>query len=146
LRAFDLADRYLLLTTLDTPSLKNLKVTLGTLAALGMPRNKWNVIVNRATAKSGISLSDVQKAIGMEISATIPDSELVPIAINQGKTVVELQPNHPVSRAMKRIGEGITGGPLMQPQKKASKKAKEAKAEKPAKKGGLFSRNKKDSE
>ena len=146
LRAFDLADRYLLLTTLDTPSLKNLKVTLGTLAALGMPRNKWHVIVNRATAKSGITLSDVQTAIGMEISATIPDSDLVPIAINQGKTVVELQPNHPVSKAVQRIGEAISGGRLMQSPKKKAKAAKKVKPAKPAKKSGLFSRNKKEAE
>lgn len=137
LRAFDLADRFLLLTTLDTPSLKNLKVTLGTLAALGMPRNKWHVIVNRATAKSGINLSDVQTAIGMEISATIPDSELVPVAINQGKTVVELQPTHAVSKAIKRIGEDITGGRLMVPVKPAKNKPVKAKR-------GLFGRSKKN--
>lgn len=135
LRAFDLADRFLLLTTLDTPSLKNLKVTLGTLAALGMPRNKWHIVVNRATAKSGISLSDVQTAIGMEISATIPDSEFVPIAINQGHTVVELQPGHAVAKAFKRIGEDITGGRLMMPQKKSKSK--------PETKRGFFGRSKK---
>jgi pilus assembly protein CpaE len=135
LRAFDLADRFLLLTTLDTPSLKNLKVTLGTLAALGMPRNKWHIVVNRATAKSGISLSDVQTAIGMEISATIPDSEFVPIAINQGHTVVELQPGHAVAKAFKRIGEDITGGRLMMPPKKTKAKSE--------KKRGFFGRSKK---
>jgi len=135
LRAFDLADRFLLLTTLDTPSLKNLKVTLGTLAALGMPRNKWHIVVNRATAKSGISLSDVQTAIGMEISATIPDSEFVPIAINQGHTVVELQPGHAVAKAFKRIGEDITGGRLMMPPKKSKSK--------PETKRGFFGRSKK---
>lgn len=110
LRAFDLADSYLLLTTLDTPSLKNLKVTLGTLQALGMPRNKWNVVINRSTAKAGISVADVQKAIGMEIVATIPSSEIVPISTNQGKTVIESNAKHPVSIAIRNLAAQLTGG------------------------------------
>ena len=43
LRCFDLADVYVLLTTLDMPALKNLKVTLDTLDNLGFPRSKWQV-------------------------------------------------------------------------------------------------------
>ena len=37
LKCFDLADVYVLLTTLDMPALKNLKVTLDTLDNLGLP-------------------------------------------------------------------------------------------------------------
>lgn len=107
LKAFDLADDYLLLSTLDLPSLKNLKVTLGTLDALGMPRSKWRVVVNRSTTNAGLQLSDVQTAIGMDISATIPASDIVPIMINQGRTVVRGQPKHPVAKAMVDIAEMV---------------------------------------
>lgn len=110
LRAFDMADYYLLLTTLDTPSIKNLKVTLGTLQALGMPRNKWRIVVNRSTAKAGLNVRDVSGAIGMDISATIPTSDAIPIAINQGKTLVSLQPRHAVSRAIYDLAELVGGG------------------------------------
>jgi pilus assembly protein CpaE len=109
LRAFDLADQYLLLTTLDTPSLKNLKVTLGTLQALGMPRSKWKVIVNRSTAKAGVTLTDVRNSIGLDIFAAIPASDAVPIATNKGKTVVELNPKHPVTLAIRGIVADLTG-------------------------------------
>ena len=109
LRAFDMADQYLLLTTLDTPSLKNLKVTLGTLQALGMPRAKWKVIINRSTAKAGVTVEDVKNTIGLDIYATIPTSDAVPIATNQGKTVVESQPKHPVTVAINQIAADITG-------------------------------------
>ncbi|MEN9990273.1 MAG: hypothetical protein RL508_1252, partial [Actinomycetota bacterium] len=111
LRAFDLADNYLLLTTLDTPSLKNLKVTLGTLQALGMPRSKWNVVINRSTAKSGISVADVQKAIGIEIVAQIPSSDVVPISTNQGKTVLEANAKHAVSHAIRGLAGSLYGVP-----------------------------------
>lgn len=109
LRAFDLADQYLLLTTLDTPSLKNLKVTLGTLQALGMPRNKWKVVVNRSTAKAGVTVLDVQNATGFEVAAAIPASDAVPIATNRGKTVVESNPKHKVTAAIRSIAADFTG-------------------------------------
>lgn len=109
LRAFDLADQYLLLTTLDTPSLKNLKVTLGTLQALGMPRNKWKVVVNRSTAKAGVTVLDVQNATGFEVAAAIPASDAVPIATNRGKTVVEANPKHKVTAAIRSIAADFTG-------------------------------------
>ena len=107
LKAFDLADEYLLVSTLDVPSLKNLKVTLGTLDALGMPRSKWNVIVNRSTAKTGLSTQDVQDAIGLPIWATIPASQIVPMMINQGRTVVSGKPRHKVGKAMFNIARLI---------------------------------------
>jgi len=119
LRAFDLADDYLLLTTLDTPSLKNLKVTLGTLHALGMPKSKWHVVVNRSTAQAGLTLSDVQAAIGMEISATVPANQIVPTSINQGRTVVSLYPKHAVTKSVLAIAE-MLAGPLTLPKKKRS--------------------------
>ncbi len=107
LKAFDLADEYLLVSTLDMPSLKNLKVTLGTLDALGMPRAKWNIVVNRSNAKTGLSIQDVQDAIGMNISATIPAHQIVPTMINQGRTVVSAKPRHAVSKAMFNIARMV---------------------------------------
>lgn len=111
LKAFDLADDYILLSTLDLPSLKNLKVTLGTLDALGMPRSKWRIVVNRSTTNAGLQLSDVQTAIGLPIDATIPASDIVPIMINQGRTVVKGQPKHPVAKAMMEIAEMVADKP-----------------------------------
>lgn len=127
LRAFDMADAYVLLTTLDTPSLKNLKVTLGTLQALGMPKNKWNVVVNRSTAKAGLNLNDVQEAIGMAISATIPSSDIVPISVNQGKTVVDLEPKHPVAKAMMDLAT-LVGGAVLAKRQSVFGRAKHRKA------------------
>jgi pilus assembly protein CpaE len=107
LKAFDLADEYLLVTTLDIPSLKNLKVSLGTLDALGMPRSKWNIIINRSTAKTGLSAQDVHDAIGLPIWATIPASQIVPTMINQGRTVVSGKPKHKVAKAMLQIAHQV---------------------------------------
>jgi len=107
LKTFDMADDYLLLSTLDLPSLKNLKVTLGTLDALGMPRSKWHIVVNRSTSNAGLMLADVEAAIGLQISATIPASDMVPIMINQGRTVVSGNPKHSVAKAMMTLARRV---------------------------------------
>ena len=107
LRAFDLADQYLLLTTLDTPSLKNLKVTLDTLTELGLPTSKWKVVVNRSTARAGVSIADVEKATGQPVYAAIPASDVVPNTTNRGQTVVSAQPRHRVAKAIRAIAADI---------------------------------------
>jgi len=107
LRAFDLADQYLLLTTLDTPSLKNLKVTLDTLTELGLPTSKWKVVVNRSTARAGVSIADVEKATGQPVYAAIPASDVVPNTTNRGQTVVSAQPRHRVAKAIRTIAADI---------------------------------------
>ena len=105
LRAFDLADEYVLITTLDMPSLKSLKITLDTLEVLGYPRSHWNVVLNRSDSRVGLTPDDVERAIGMPVPTRIPSSISVPSSINQGVTLVESAPRHPVSRAISGLAE-----------------------------------------
>lgn len=105
LKSFDMADTYLLLTTLDMPALKNLKVTLDTLDNLGFPRSKWQVVLNRGGSRVGLSAADVERTVGVPISVEIPSSVEVPLRLNEGVTVVEANPKHPVARAFFEIAE-----------------------------------------
>jgi pilus assembly protein CpaE len=109
LKAFDQADEYLLMTTMEVPSVKNLKVTLETLQAIGMPQSKVNVIVNRSTAKVGMSIADVQKTVGIPIRAAIPESNIIPNLLNQGKTAVGENQRHAVSRAFISVAKFLQG-------------------------------------
>lgn len=127
LRCFELADAYELITTLDVPSLKNLKVAIDTLDALGYPRSKWNVVLNRSNARVGLGLKDVEDLLGVEVKAEVPSSGAVPAALNAGKTMWESEPEHPVSLAIGNLAKTITG----------------EKIEKVAKKRGWFSKGKK---
>jgi pilus assembly protein CpaE len=127
LRCFELADIYELVTTLDVPSLKNLKVAIDTLDALGYPRSKWNVVLNRSNARVGLGIKDVEDLLGVEVKAEVPSSGAVPAALNAGKTMWETQPDHPVSLAIANLARTVTG----------------EKIEKAAKKRGWFSKGKK---
>lgn len=107
LRAFDLADAYVLITTLDMPALKSLKVTLDTLDALGYPRARWTMVLNRSDSRVGLTAEDVERAIGMRVPTRIPSSSAVPASINEGVTLVDSSPRHPVSRAIRRLAEEL---------------------------------------
>lgn len=109
LKAFDQSDEYLLMTTMEVPSVKNLKVTLETLKAIGMPEAKINVVVNRSTAKVGMSIADVQRSVGTPIRAAIPESNLIPNLLNQGKTAVGENQRHPVSKAFISVAKFLEG-------------------------------------
>lgn len=107
LTAFDASDHLALLTTLDVPALKNLKLALETLDLLGYARDRWHVVLNRADAKVGLSVADVQKTLNVPIAAQLPSSRAVPSAINRGVPIVHDSPNHPVSVAVRRLGEQL---------------------------------------
>jgi pilus assembly protein CpaE len=105
LAAFDASEVLALIATLDVPALKNLKLTLETLDLLNYSRDKWRVILNRADAKVGLALHDVEATLNSRITAQIPSSRHVPASINRGVPIVLDDANHPVSQAIKQLAE-----------------------------------------
>jgi pilus assembly protein CpaE len=107
LKCFDLADVYILLTTLDMPALKNLKVSLDTLDNLGFPRTKWQVVLNRGGSRVGLTAGDIERTVGVPISVEVPSSVEVPLRLNEGITVVEANPRHVVARAFMELADKV---------------------------------------
>lgn len=105
LKCFDLADSYVLLTTLDMLALKNFKITLDTLDALGYPRTRWQVVLNRFDSHVGLSVEDMERTIGLPITTKLPSSKDVPASLNRGVTLVGENPKHPFSRAVLALAE-----------------------------------------
>lgn len=105
LAAFDRSDIIALLATLDIPALKNLKITLETLDLLNYPRDRWRIVLNRSDSKVGLSITEVEKTLGMPIAAAIPSSRDVPASINRGVPIYIDDPRHPVSQALRAFAE-----------------------------------------
>ena len=109
LHAFDEADEMLLVTTLDVPTLKNVKIAVETLDLLNFPASKRNLVLNRADDKVGLSADKVQNTLGMQIMCSIPTSPQVASATNSGEPIVATLPRHPVSQAVKNLAREVTG-------------------------------------
>jgi pilus assembly protein CpaE len=107
LQAFDETDEMLLVTTLDVPTLKNVKVAVETLDLLNFPKPRRRLILNRADDKVGLSPEKVESTLGMAISQAIPTSSQVAHATNSGEPIISAQPRHPVSQAVAKLARSI---------------------------------------
>lgn len=97
------SDAVFMITTLDIPSLKNLKIALETLKLVNFPTERLRVIMNRADSKVGLDAKEVEKTLGVPIVGYIPSSRLVPASTNRGVPIVTDQPKHPVTAAISRL-------------------------------------------
>ena len=109
LDTFDLADVHVLLTTLDIPTIKNMRVSISTMDELELPRSKRILVVNHSDLSTGVSVEDVERSLGMEVAIRIPSSSAVPMSINQGVTLIASEPRHPVSTAIDTLASLVTG-------------------------------------
>ena len=111
LEAFDIADIHVLMTTLDVPTLKNLRVSCSTLDELGLPNSKRIYVVNQSDLNTGLAVEDVERSIGSNVAVQIPSSIAVPTSVNHGLTLFGSDPKHPVSRAIQSLTDLILERP-----------------------------------
>jgi len=107
LQAFDETDEMLLVTTLDVPTLKNVKVAVETLDLLNFPKPRRHLVLNRADDKVGLTPDKVESTLGMSISQAIPTSSQVAHATNSGEPILSAQPRHPVSQAITKLARKL---------------------------------------
>lgn len=107
LQAFDETDVLLLVTTLDVPTLKNVKIAVETLDLLNFPKPRRRLVLNRADDKVGLGPDEVEGTLGMKIDAAIPTSSQVANATNSGKPITSALPKHPVSVAVTALAHSI---------------------------------------
>ena len=78
------ADRIVLVTTPELPSLKNIRRVLAATGPLLLDE-RTQIVLNRYPAKTGVSVAEVEKNLGRSVSATIPSEGIgMTDAINQG--------------------------------------------------------------
>lgn len=100
LPALDHSEVVVLVGTLDIPSLKSLKLAVGTLDLLNLSRERWRLVLNRADAKVGLSTSEFEETIGLKADISLPSSRDVLTAVNRGETIVRANRGHQVSKAL----------------------------------------------
>ena len=97
------SDTVFMLTTLDIPSLKNLKIALETLRIVNFAMDRVRVVMNRADSKVGLDAGEVERTLGVPIVAFIPSSRHVPASTNRGVPIVTDEPKSPVAVAFNRL-------------------------------------------
>ncbi len=105
---FDLSDAICLVTPLDVVGVKHLSKALDTLLTIGLPRDRFRVVLNRADSKVGLDSGDVERVMKVEVDVMIPSSRLVPTALNKGRPVVLDEPGSDVSTAVRHLATKLT--------------------------------------
>ena len=100
---FDLSDMICLVTGLDVVGVKHLSKALDTLLTIGLPRERFRVVLNRADSKVGLDASDVERVMKIQVDAMIPSSRLVPTSLNKGRPVVLDEPGSEVSQSITHL-------------------------------------------
>jgi pilus assembly protein CpaE len=100
LSVLDIADEILLVAMLDVVAVRHMAVALHTLASMGVPRERFRVVLNRADSKVGLSPQDVERVTKIHVDALIPSSRLVPASLNQGVPLVASEPKSPIARSV----------------------------------------------
>jgi pilus assembly protein CpaE len=107
---FDLSDTVCLVTSLDVVGVKHLSKALDTLLSIGLPRDRFRVVLNRADSKVGLDASDVERVMKIKVDAMIPSSRLVPTSLNKGRPVVLDEPSSEVAMAVRHLAQKFTEG------------------------------------
>ena len=106
---FDLSDTICLVTSLDVVGVKHLSKALDTLLTIGLPRERFRVVLNRADSKVGLDSTDVERVLKIQVDAMVPSSRLVPTSLNKGRPVVIDEPGSEVATAVRQLAAKVTG-------------------------------------
>ncbi|HEX2032142.1 MAG TPA: P-loop NTPase [Actinomycetota bacterium] len=110
LAALDVSDTVCLITGLDVVSVRHLSVALDTLLSLGLPRERFLFVLNRADSKVGLDVTEVERVMELNVHARIPSSRLVPTSLNKGRPVALEAPRSPVSQSVIALARLIQNG------------------------------------
>ena len=107
--AFDRTDVLLLLTTLDLPSVKNLKLTTEMLDLLDYPKDQRLLVLNRSDSKVVLTPEETERTLRTEIRFRIPSSRDVPASVNRGSLLFSENPKHAVSTQIRALASHLMG-------------------------------------
>lgn len=110
LTALDLTDWFVVVITPDLPTLKNVRLTVDMFDLLEYPKERRLTVLNRADSEVGLSVADIEKAVGSPMSVLMPSSRDVPLSVNRGVPLAIDKPAHPVSQAIRRLADRCAGG------------------------------------
>jgi pilus assembly protein CpaE len=99
------SDDILLISGMDIPNIKNVKLGLQTLRLLNIPVSKLKLVLNRSNSKVKLDIGEVERTLQMKADALIPSDILVPQSVNKGVPAVIDAPKSGVSRSLEQLAD-----------------------------------------
>ncbi|MGY1680329.1 AAA family ATPase [Geodermatophilus sp. SYSU D01176] len=115
LAALDRATDVVMLSSMDVPGVRGLRKELDVLRELCMIPAGRHVVMNFADAKGGLSVRDVETAIGTGVDVVVPRSAAVPVSTNQGVPIVTGGRKDPAAKELRRLVARFSATPIVKP-------------------------------
>lgn len=120
LSALDLSTDIVMVCATEVPSITGLRKALAALDVVGLVTANRRFLLNRANAKTGVDIEEVERAIGHKVDVRVPSSLDMVLACNDGVPIMESQKNPDIVQAFSELvalfeepattGDAATGG------------------------------------
>jgi pilus assembly protein CpaE len=107
LAVLDQTDILIMVTSLDVPGVRGLRKELDTLRDIGLMMESRSVVLNFMHPSRGISVGDVEASIGRKVDFQMPQSNSVPISVNQGIPLLQSGSRDPVAKALRQLVDAV---------------------------------------
>jgi pilus assembly protein CpaE len=107
LTAVEAATDVVMLTTTDLAAVQAMRKTIALLDQVELVAHRRWYVLNRANAKVGLTKDDIETAVGVVIDTELPSSRAVPMAMNQGLTVLQDEPKDGVAKGIDALARAL---------------------------------------
>jgi pilus assembly protein CpaE len=111
LAALDSSDHHVVVTTLEFPALKRVRLTVDTLTLLAHRGASTSIVLNRAEAEGTLTDAEIDEVVRSPIAARVPFSPAVGVSINEQAPLAAFDPDHPVVAAIRDLAVSHLGMP-----------------------------------
>lgn len=101
----DESDDIVLVSAMEVPSVKNMKLGVQTLRLLETPSSKFKLVLVRPHVKVQMEVGDVERALSLEASIVVPNDAAVPVSLNKCVPVVIDAPRSPASKSIEGLAD-----------------------------------------
>ena len=105
LAAIEASTDLVLLCTTDVASVRSLRKEIDVLDQIGMNYQRRHFVLNRAGARVGLDVGDIESVVGMKVELALPSSRAVPVSMNVGIPVVESEARSKVARQLRQLAD-----------------------------------------
>lgn len=96
--AAESATDFVLVCSMDVPSVRGMRKEVAALDQLGMVHQTRHFVLNRADSRVGLDVADIEATVGMPVDVALPSTRDIPLSVNQGVPLIELKPRSAVAR------------------------------------------------
>lgn len=103
LSALDLSTDIVMVCATEVPSITGLRKALTALDVVGLVSANRRFLLNRANAKTGVDIQEVERAIGHRVDIRVPSSLDMVLACNDGVPIMESEKNPEIVKAFTEL-------------------------------------------